>query len=204
MTIPVNMNFDAPADPWTLFGAWFAEAQQHEVNDPNAMSVATVDEGGMPAVRILLMKDYSPEGVVFYTNRASRKGTQLTAHPVAALCFHWKSLRRQVRFEGHIECVSDAESDAYFASRPRGSQIGAWASQQSQPLDQRATLEARVRELTTAYEGKPVPRPPHWGGYLLRPTRVEFWQDREFRLHDRFDYRRDTPSGTWHLERLYP
>ena len=199
-----NVDFTPPADPWELWRTWFAAASEHEINDPNAMSVATVDADGMPSVRILLLKECEADGFVFFTNRASAKGQQLAAHPKAALCFHWKSLRRQVRAEGLIVPVSDAESDAYFATRPYGSQIGAWASLQSQPLENRAALETRVHEFEKKYAGKAVTRPLHWGGYRLTPLALEFWQDREFRLHDRITYRRPEASAPWTLGRLYP
>jgi len=163
-----NTDFTPPVDPWTLFKEWFALAEQQEPNDPNAMSLATVGEGDMPSVRVVLMKDYSTSGFTFFTNRDSHKGDELKAHPKAALCFHWKSLRRQIRAKGLISHVSDAESDAYFAMRPRGSQIGAWASQQSRVLADRTTLEQRVAAFEKEYEDMPVPRPPHWGGTFSR------------------------------------
>lgn len=199
-----NADFVPPAEPWALFGAWYDLAAQHEPNDPNAMTLATLGADGVPAARVVLMKGYDAAGFTFFTNRRSHKGEQLAAHPKAGLCWHWKSLRRQVRADGLITQTSDAESDAYFATRARGSQIGAWASQQSQPLDSRATLEQRVKELERTYEGKPVPRPPHWGGYRLTPLMVEFWQNREHRLHDRFVYQRMTPDAPWRIERIYP
>ena len=204
MTTSGNVDFTPPASPWGLFAAWFADAEKHEVNDPNAMSVATVGADSMPSARILLMKGYDSSGFTFFTNRQSRKGGQLLQHPRAAICFHWKSLRRQVRAEGQVALVSDAESDAYFATRPRGSQIGAWASHQSEALNSREELIARVAEMEKKFEGQTVPRPPHWGGYRLIPTQIEFWQDREFRLHDRFLYRREGEQDVWHIERLSP
>lgn len=191
-----------PADPFRFFRDWMAEAERTEPNDPTAMSLATVDADGRPSLRIVLLKGLDDRGFVFYTNTESRKGQQLAARPVAALCFHWKSLRRQIRIEGAVEPVTEAEADAYFASRPRGSRIGAWASLQSRPLDARATLQRRVAELEARYEGQEVPRPPHWSGYRVLPEQIEFWQDGEFRLHDRFSYRRSA-SG-WTCERLYP
>ena len=193
-------------DPYVLFERWFADATRSEPNDPNAMSVATVGPDGMPSVRILLLKGVDARGFVFYTNLESRKGRQITATGKVALCFHWKSLRRQVRVEGPVERVTDAEADAYFASRPRGSQIGAWASLQSQPLESRALLEARVAEMEARFPGT-VPRPPHWSGTRVLPTRIEFWRDREFRLHDRIVYTPDGASpggGSWRTERQFP
>lgn len=191
-----------PPDPFAFFRTWMAEAESTEVNDPTAMALATVGPGGRPSIRIVLLKGLDDCGFVFYTNTESRKGDHLAATPSAALNFHWKGLRRQVRVEGPVERVTEAEADAYFASRPRGSQIGAWASLQSRPLDSRETLETRVTELEAAYAGRTVPRPPHWSGYRVLPELVEFWQDREFRLHDRFQYRRT--GNVWTIERLYP
>lgn len=199
-----QQDFEAPATPWKVIGDWFAEAAKSEVNDPNAMSLATVGADGMPSVRVMLLKEYDENGFVFYTNSESRKGKQLTEQGKAAICFHWKSLRRQIRAEGLIVPVSDAESDAYFATRPRGSQIGAWASQQSRPLVSRAALEQHLEELEKLYSGKPVPRPPYWGGFRLIPTYIELWQDQKFRLHDRFVYRRDNANAAWSVERQYP
>lgn len=172
-------------DPFTLFDRWFAEAQASEINDPNAMALATVDAAGQPSVRMVLLKGHDPRGFVFYTNRQSRKADDLAAVPKAALLFHWKSVRRQVRVEGAVTQVSDAESDAYFASRGRDSQLGAWASDQSRPLDDRATFEARFEAVRARFDGGDVPRPPHWGGYRVAPERIEFWQDRAHRLHER-------------------
>lgn len=202
--MPESTDFIPPATPWPLLAAWFEEAKTSEPSEPNAMSLATVGADGMPSARIMLLKDYDENGFVFYTNRQSRKGRQLAEHAMAALCFHWKSLGRQVRVEGSILPVSDAESDAYFATRPRGSQIGAWASQQSKPLLSRVALEQKIADIEKQYEGKPVPRPPHWGGYRLTPNMIELWQNGAFRLHDRFVYRRISPMAAWVVEREYP
>jgi pyridoxamine 5'-phosphate oxidase len=189
-------------DPHALFRDWMEEAKASEPNDPNACAVATVGADGMPSVRMVLLKGHSDEGFVFYTNRESRKAGELAADPQAALLFHWKSLRRQVRIEGPVTLVSDAESDAYFASRSRDSQLGAWASDQSRPLADRATFEARFAEMQTRFEGGDVPRPPHWGGYRIAPTRIEFWQDRAHRLHERRLFVRD--GYGWKEGLLYP
>ncbi len=172
-------------NPFALFDAWYAEAKDSEPNDPNAMALATVDAAGQPSVRMVLLKGHGPDGFVFYTNRESRKAGDLAAVPKAALLFHWKSLRRQIRIEGAVTRVTDAESDAYFASRGRDSQLGAWASDQSRPLDTRETFEARFTEMQARFEGGDVPRPPHWGGYRVTPQTIEFWQDRAHRLHER-------------------
>ncbi len=172
-------------DPIALFDSWFAEARASELNDSNAMALATADGDGRPAVRMVLLKGHGPDGFVFYTNRDSRKAGELADNAHAALLFHWKSLRRQVRIEGPVSHASDAESDAYFASRSRDSQLGAWASDQSRPLDDRATFEARFAAMTERFAGGNVPRPPHWGGYRVTPARIEFWQDRAHRLHER-------------------
>ncbi|MDG5494339.1 pyridoxamine 5'-phosphate oxidase [Niveispirillum sp. BGYR6] len=196
------MSLADATDPFVQFQTWFAEAEATEVNDANAMSVATVGENGRPSLRILLLKGFDQRGFAFFTNMQSRKGDQLAANAVAALTFHWKSLRRQVRIEGLVELVTPQEADEYFASRPRGSQIGAWASQQSRPLDKRETLEAAIREVEARYEGQPVPRPPHWSGYRVVPDYIEFWQDREFRLHDRIVFTRT--NGEWAKQRFYP
>ncbi len=193
-----------PADPWSLFREWYALAEKSEPDYPNAMSLATVGEHDMPAVRVVLLKGYDTKGFTFYTNRQSAKGIQIGRHPKASLCFYWKSLKRQIRIEGSAAPVSDAESDAYFATRPHGAQIGAWASDQSRVLASRAALEQRVGEFEKKYEGKTVPRPPHWGGYRLTPFSIEFWQERDFRLHDRIVYSRSGETADWMIERLYP
>jgi len=192
------------ADPLALFAEWYDEAARNEPNDPSAMSLATVGPDGMPAVRMVLLKDYDPEGFVFYTNYRSRKGQHLLAHPKAALLFHWKSLRRQVRLEGPVAQTAAEEADAYFATRARGSQIGAWASDQSRPLESRFALEKRVAEYAARYVVGKVPRPPHWSGFRLQPVLIEFWQDGAFRLHDRLEYRRPTPGEPWTTRTLYP
>jgi pyridoxamine 5'-phosphate oxidase len=189
-------------DPFELFGAWYTEARGTEINDSNAMALATADGAGRPAMRMVLLKGHGPDGFVFYTNRESRKAADIAANPQAALLFHWKSLRRQIRIEGALTHVSDAESDAYFASRSRDSQLGAWASDQSRPLDARATFEARFAEVQARFEGGAVSRPPHWGGYRLTPDRIEFWQDREHRLHERRLFVR--AGGGWDEGLLYP
>ncbi|GAA4724703.1 pyridoxamine 5'-phosphate oxidase [Sphingomonas lutea] len=190
------------ADPFALFDTWFAQARAAEVNDPEAMALATADAYGLPSVRMVLLKGHGPGGFTFYTNEQSAKGQQLSANPQAALLFHWKSLRRQVRAEGAVERVSDVEADAYFASRGRESQLGAWASDQSRPLDNRETFERRFAEMQAHFEGGDVPRPPHWGGFRLVPERIEFWSDRPHRLHER---RLFTSSGDgWSEGLLYP
>lgn len=192
-------------DPWQSFGAWFAEAEKSEPNDPNALALATVSADGMPSLRMVLLKGWDHGGFVFYTNHESRKGEQLIAHPKAALLFHWKSLRRQVRIEGPVTQTTAEEADAYFATRARGSQIGAWASTQSRPLESRFALEKRVAEFGTRYLIGTVPRPPHWSGFRVAPLMMEFWRDMPFRLHDRTVFRRaDITATTWRREKLYP
>jgi pyridoxamine 5'-phosphate oxidase len=189
-------------DPFQLFDDWFAEAKASEPNDAEAIALATADAGGRPSVRMVLLKGHGPAGFVFYTNEESAKGAQLAANPRAALLFHWKSLRRQVRIEGPVERVAAADADAYFASRSRDSQLGAWASDQSRPLDSRATFERRFKEMQQRFEGADVPRPPHWGGYRVLPERIEFWSDRPHRLHERRLFERQ--DGGWCEGLLYP
>jgi len=197
--------YAAPAmtdDPFALFDAWYAEARQSEINDSNAMALATADAAGQPSSRMVLLKGHDQRGFVFYTNRESRKAGELAENAKAALLFHWKSLRRQIRIEGAVTLASDAESDAYFASRSRDSQLGAWASDQSRPLDARATFEARFAEMEARFADGDVPRPPHWGGYRVVPARIEFWQDRAHRLHERRLFVRD--GDGWMEGLLYP
>lgn len=189
-------------DPFALFDAWFAEATASEPNDPNAMALATADADGRLGLRTVLLKGHDTRGFVFYTNQQSRKGADLAAHAQAALLFHWKSLRRQIRIEGPVSPVSDAEADAYFATRPRDSQLGAWASDQSRPLASRALFEERFAEVKARFDGGAVPRPPHWSGYRVAPERIEFWQDRAFRLHERRLFTR--ADDGWAEGLLYP
>lgn len=191
-------------DPMDLFSVWLEQARKSEVNDANAMVLATVDAEAMPDCRTMLLNGLGPDGFVFYTNTMSAKGVQLAANPKAAIQFHWKSLRRQVRVRGEVRQVSDEQADTYFQSRPRGSRIGAHASLQSQPLLSRDELAARVEKLTRQFEGKEVPRPAHWTGFTIIPLYIEFWQDGEFRLHDRFVYRRKNSGDSWKAERLNP
>ncbi len=190
------------ADPFSLFHEWFKEAKGSEPSDPDAACLATTDEG-RPSARMVLVRRVDSRGFVFFTNANSRKGQQLTGNPFAALCYHWKSLERQVRVEGAVEQVDASDSDDYYASRPRGSRIGAWASDQSQPLSSRETLLQKTAALEKQYEGQDIPRPPHWGGFRIVPSRIEFWQQGEFRLHDRFVFVRGT-DGAWSVQRLYP
>ena len=189
-------------DPFELFDEWYELARATEPNDPMAMALATVDPEGRPSVRMVLLKGHDERGFVFYTNLESRKAGHIFANPNVALLFHWKSQRRQIRIEGPVSRVSDAEGDAYFASRMRESQIGAWASDQSRPLESRAGFEARYQETVKRFEGQTVPRPPHWSGFRVKPDRIEFWQDREFRLHERRLFTR--VGNHWNEGLLYP
>jgi pyridoxamine 5'-phosphate oxidase len=203
-TLMASAGFMETADPLALFRDWLKEAGASEPNDPNAMALATVDEEGLPNVRMVLLKAADELGFVFYTNLESEKGHELLSSRKAALCFHWKSLRRQVRIRGPVEMVSDAEADAYFDSRPRDSRIGAWASQQSRPLESRFALETAVAMYAAKYAIGTIPRPSYWSGFRVRPISIEFWHDRPFRLHDRIAFRRESPDGGWTKTRLYP
>jgi len=195
----------APTDePIELFRAWFAEAKTREPNDPDAMALATVDASGLPDVRMVLLKGVDTHGFVFYTNLESAKGEELASNPKAALCLHWKSLERQVRVRGPVVAVSVEEADAYFASRPKDSQIGAWASRQSRPLEGRFALEKEVARFAAKYALASVPRPPHWSGFRVQPLSIEFWRARPFRLHERLRYSRETLNSPWVTERLFP
>ncbi|WP_026607139.1 pyridoxamine 5'-phosphate oxidase [Methylocapsa acidiphila] len=192
------------AEPFDLFAAWYESAQKSEPNDPNAMALATVDAEGLPNVRMVLLKAFEPSGFVFYSNDESAKGEELRANMKAAGVLHWKSLRRQIRFRGPVTRVSDAEADDYFASRPLQSRIGAWASQQSRPLESRFALETAVAKYAAKFALGEIARPPYWGGYRIAPLYLEFWSDGAFRLHDRIVFRRDAPDAPWRKERLYP
>lgn len=192
-----------PADPFAHFTQWMADAEASEPSDPNAMTVVTVDADGRPSARILLLKGADNGGFVFYTNKQSRKSGDLAVNPHTALLFHWKSLARQVRIEGTVTDATEAEADAYFASRHRISRLGAWASDQSRPLPERGLLERRLAEFEARYPGPDVPRPPHWAGYRVTPRHFEFWQDMPYRLHDRTIYNRQ-PDGTWFTGKLFP
>ncbi|MGC4253136.1 MAG: pyridoxamine 5'-phosphate oxidase [Sphingobium sp.] len=189
-------------DPFALFDDWYGEARQSEINDSNAMALATADERGRPSVRMVLLKGHGPDGFIFYTNFEGRKAGELMDNPHAALLFHWKSLRRQIRIEGPVGRVDEATADAYFATRSRDSQLGAWASDQSQPLESRDVFMARYEEMRQRFEDGPVPRPPHWSGFRVKPQRIEFWQDREHRLHERRLFTRH--GDHWHEGMLYP
>jgi pyridoxamine 5'-phosphate oxidase len=200
----ISGDFTAAEEPFGLFAEWFAEAVKSEPNDPNAMALATVDADGLPDVRMVLLKGYDAAGFVFYSHIASAKGRELAATPKAALLFHWKSLRRQVRIRGNVETVTDAEADAYFATRPKQAQIGAWASKQSQPLESRMAFEKAIAINAAKYAIGEVPRPPGWSGWRIIPQTFEFWHDRPFRLHDRIEFRRASPNAAWDKTRLYP
>lgn len=193
-----------PDDPMPLFDAWLAEAGETEINDAEAVALATCRADGAPNVRMVLLKGHDARGFVFYSNRESDKGAELAGDGRAALCFHWKSCRKQVRVRGGVEAVSEAEADAYFATRGRASRIGAWASEQSRPLASRAVLEEAAADFAAKFEDSDVPRPPHWVGWRLVPLEIEFWQDGEARLHDRILYRRDAVDAAWRTQRLFP
>ena len=196
------MQIDAGTNPFTLFDSWYREAVEAEINDPDAIALASVDPSGMPSVRMVLLRQWSDEGFFFFTNYESRKSGELLATGKAAFCLHWKSLRRQIRVTGEVSKASAERSDDYFASRGRGSRIGAWASEQSRPLDSRETLAAAVTAVEERFPDE-VPRPPHWGGFMIVPQEIEFWADGEHRLHDRFRFTRDSVGG-WDIQRLNP
>ncbi len=202
LNVLTTNDFTQSTDPYALFAEWLAQASAAEINDPEAMTLATVDADGLPDARIVLCKQADAEGLIFYTNIESAKGRELAARPKAAALFHWKSLRRQARFRGPVELLGDAAADAYFRTRPRLSRIGAWASQQSRPLDSRGVLERAVEAFSAKFGEGEIPRPLYWRGYRLRPVEIEFWQDGEFRLHDRVAFLRS--GDEWTPQRLYP
>lgn len=195
-------DFTDANEPFALFSQWLGEAEKSEPNDPNGLALSTVDESGLPNVRMVLLKGHDERGFVFYTNFESAKGREILGHRKAAMLFHWKSLRRQIRIRGYVEIVSDAEADEYYASRPRLSRIGAWASSQSRPLESKFALEKAVAEVTMKYPVGEIPRPPHWSGFRVKPVEIEFWKDGAFRLHDRIKFVRDGEG--WTKTRLYP
>jgi pyridoxamine 5'-phosphate oxidase len=202
--VPQAADFSEVEDPFALFEDWMALARQREPNDPNAMALATVDADGLPNLRMVLLKEANAQGFVFFSNQESAKGSELAANPKAALCFHWKSLRRQVRVRGPVETVESEEADAYFATRPKGSRIGAWASKQSRALESQMALEKAVAKFTLKFGLGDIPRPPYWSGYRILPLEMEFWHDRSFRLHDRVVFKRARAGETWSKARLYP
>lgn len=199
-----NGDFTEVSEPLALFAGWLEEAARSEPNDPNAMALATAGSDGFPDVRMVLLKGFDEDGFVFFTNLESAKARELRERPQAALAFHWKSLRRQVRIRGEVTPVSDAEADAYFATRPRLAQIGAWASKQSAPLESRLAFEKAVATVTARHPLGTIPRPPFWSGFRVAPVAIEFWHDRPFRLHDRIAFTRGAPTGPWTKTRLYP
>lgn len=200
----ISGDFMEASEPFSLFAEWLAEAEKSELNDPTAVSLATVDPDGLPNVRMVLMRGFDERGFVFFTNFESAKGREILAAGKAAMGFHWKSLRRQVRIRGGVEPVSEQEADDYFSSRPRGSRIGAWASKQSRPLESRLALEKAVARYTAKFAVGEIPRPDYWSGFRIRPIEMEFWRDGTFRLHDRLVFRRAQPEGDWTTARLYP
>jgi pyridoxamine 5'-phosphate oxidase len=200
----IKRDFADAVDPFVLFEQWLKEAHDNEINDPTALSLATVDSEGMPNVRMVLLKGFDTEGFVFYTNFGSAKGEELLSAKKAAMGFHWKSIRRQVRIRGNVELVGDDEADTYYASRPRGSRIGAWASKQSRPLESKYALEMEVAKFTAKFGVSAIPRPEHWSGFRIVPTSIEFWKDGAFRLHDRILFARKDSTASWDKSRLYP
>ncbi len=197
-------DFTGASDPFALFHEWMDEASASEINDPNAMSLATVDATGLPNVRMVLLKAVEGEDFIFYTNLESQKGHELARTPKAALCFHWKSIRRQVRVRGMVTPISAQQADAYFASRPQGSKIGAWASKQSRPLENKLAFKTAIAEYTAKFAAGNVPRPDYWSGFRVIPSCIEFWRERRFRLHDRLQFTRPSPDASWRRTRLYP
>ena len=199
-----SRDFSDSPEPFALFQSWMDEAAQSEINDPNAMALASVAANGMPDVRMVLLKGFDEQGFVFYSNSESQKGQELASNAKAAVVFHWKSLRRQVRVRGEVTMVSATEADEYYHSRPRQSQIGAWASQQSRPLASKETLESEVARYTAQFGTAEIPRPSYWNGYRILPTEIEFWHDRPFRLHERIVFSRKNPDEHWTKTRLFP